>query len=80
MHGSIIDLMRVGGLGIRSAVMMNLLLGYKRTGKQFQYPMAVSLAMSLANGSLLFPEAGDVGLPDWADGAVVAMHFSGYVE
>ena len=39
-----------------------------------------SLAMSLANGSLSFPEPGDVGLPDWADGAVVAMHFSGYVE
>lgn len=36
-----------------------------------------SLAMTLANGTLAFPEPGDVDLPDWVDGAVVAMQFTG---
>ncbi len=36
-----------------------------------------SLAMSLAGGALLFPDRGDLELPDWVDGAVVAMQFGG---
>lgn len=37
-----------------------------------------SLAMTLSNGTLLFPDRGDLDLPDWVDGSVVAMQFSGY--
>lgn len=36
-----------------------------------------SLAMSLAGGTLLFPDREDLELPEWVDGAVVAMQFSG---
>lgn len=39
-----------------------------------------SLAMSLANGDLNFPDREDLDLPAWADGAVVAMQFSGFIE
>ena len=35
-----------------------------------------SLAMSLSGGTLLFPEKGDIDLPEWVDGAVVAMQFA----
>ncbi|MER9000632.1 ATP-binding protein [Mesorhizobium sp. M0051] len=39
-----------------------------------------SLAMSLASGSLLFPEREDLELPDWVDGAVVAMQFGQVIK
>jgi signal transduction histidine kinase len=37
-----------------------------------------SLAMALTKGSLFFPERGDIDLPDWVDGAIIAMQFPGY--
>lgn len=39
-----------------------------------------SLAMSLASGNLVFPEPGDMDLPGWADGAVIAMQFPSFTE